>query len=121
MKVVINRCFGGYSLSLKARIRYLEIKGIPYQLVELEEPTLFDRETMKIILTGDNEGKSTYWFFSEVERNDPALVQVVEELGQEAGGFAANLEVIEIPDDVEWEIKEYDGNEWVAEKHRTWG
>jgi hypothetical protein len=28
--------------------------------------------------------------------------------------------VIEIPDDVEWEVEEYDGLEWVAEKHRTW-
>jgi hypothetical protein len=28
--------------------------------------------------------------------------------------------VVEIPDGVEWEIAEYDGLEWVAEKHRTW-
>lgn len=26
----------------------------------------------------------------------------------------------DIPDDVEWEIEEYDGLEWVSEKHRTW-
>lgn len=30
------------------------------------------------------------------------------------------LEVIEIPDGIEWEICEYDGMEWVAEKHRKW-
>ena len=32
----------------------------------------------------------------------------------------ANLKMVEIPDDVEWEIADYDGKEWVAEKHRTW-
>jgi len=30
------------------------------------------------------------------------------------------LKVVEIPDDVEWNVQEYDGNEWVAEKHRIW-
>ena len=27
---------------------------------------------------------------------------------------------VEIPDDVEWQIEEYDGSEWIAEKHRIW-
>jgi hypothetical protein len=48
------------------------------------------------------------------------LVQVVEELGKEANGNYAKLEIIEIPDDVDWEIDEYDGMEHIAEKHRTW-
>jgi len=30
------------------------------------------------------------------------------------------LKIVDIPDGVEWEIEEYDGMEWVAEKHRTW-
>jgi hypothetical protein len=44
----------------------------------------------------------------------------VEELGEAANGSYARLKVVEIPDDVEWTIKEYDGDEWIAEKHRTW-
>ena len=32
----------------------------------------------------------------------------------------SDLKVVEIPDDVEWEIEEYDGNEWVSEVHRCW-
>jgi hypothetical protein len=28
--------------------------------------------------------------------------------------------VIEIPDDVQYEICDFAGKEWVAEKHRTW-
>ena len=35
--------------------------------------------------------------------------------------MCSTLKIIEIPDDVDWIIEEYDGNEWVAEKHRTWG
>ena len=27
---------------------------------------------------------------------------------------------VEIPDDVEWQIEEYDGTEHISEKHRTW-
>ena len=54
------------------------------------------------------------------KRNDHKLVACVEKLGEAAGGRTANLKVVEIPDDVEWTIEEYDGSEWVAEKHRTW-
>jgi hypothetical protein len=48
------------------------------------------------------------------------LVAVVEELGKEANGTYSELKVVEIPSDVKWHISEYDGDEWVAENHRTW-
>jgi hypothetical protein len=48
------------------------------------------------------------------------LVEVVEVLGEAANGFAANLKIVEIPEDVEWCVEENDGREWVSEKHRTW-
>ena len=57
---------------------------------------------------------------SPENRADPLLVKVVEELGKEANGSCAELKIVEIPDDVKWEISEYDGNEHIAEKHRTW-
>jgi cytosine/adenosine deaminase-related metal-dependent hydrolase len=53
-------------------------------------------------------------------RDDPHLIEAVEKLGKKANGRFADLHVVEIPDDVEWDIEEYDGNEWIAEKHRTW-
>ena len=34
--------------------------------------------------------------------------------------FETPLKVVEIPDGVDWEIEEYDGEEWVSEKHRVW-
>ncbi len=59
-------------------------------------------------------------FPHEMQRDDPVLIKIVEDLGAEANGDYAKLKVVEIPDDVDWFIDEYDGKEWVAEKHRTW-
>jgi len=54
------------------------------------------------------------------KRNDPILIAVLEEMGKRADGKYARIEVVEISDDIEWEIEEYDGQEWVSEAHRTW-
>jgi len=60
------------------------------------------------------------WSYYDIERNDQYLVRVVEELGDDVNGRFSELKVVDIPDDVEWQIDEYDGAEWVAEVHRTW-
>lgn len=56
----------------------------------------------------------------EIARDDPRLVQVVEELGSLASGGYASLSVVEIPVGIKWHINEYDGYEAVHEDHRTW-
>lgn len=33
---------------------------------------------------------------------------------------APHLKIIEVPAGVAWDVENYDGKEWVAEKHRTW-
>ena len=105
MKVVINSDYGGFSLSDSAIEAYAERKGITLRKSVLSSDYYFGNE----------------WFnCREIPRNDPTLVAVVEKLGKKADGFCATLKVVEIPEDVDWEIGEYDGNEWVAEKHRTW-
>jgi len=53
-------------------------------------------------------------------RSDSDLIAVIEQLGEEANGWAADLAVVDIPEDVKWYIDEYDGIEHVAEIHRTW-
>jgi len=41
-------------------------------------------------------------------------------LGKLANGPYADLEIVEIPDEVDYEIAEYDGLEYIAESHRKW-
>lgn len=51
-----------------------------------------------------------------ITRTDPRLVAAVE---AKLPGFDG-LKAVDVPDDVDWVIEEYDGTEWVAERHRTW-
>jgi hypothetical protein len=92
IKVAINRCHGGFGLSDKAEALYKERKGIT----------------------------NSDWWYGDIPRDDPVLIQIIEELDEEANGMYAELDVVEIPDDVNWYVEEYDGLEWVAERHRTW-
>jgi hypothetical protein len=89
-KIVINVCYGGFGLSKDAEIEFKKRKGIT-------DPD---------------------WYWWDIERDDPILIEMVER-GQVNGQFS-DLKVVEIPDDVKWQIEEYDGNEWIAEVHRTW-
>jgi hypothetical protein len=91
-RVVINTCYGGFGLSDCAIAEYKKLLGIT-------DPSFYDRD---------------------IPRDDPYLVKIVRELGMAANGPHANLKIIEIPGDVLWHVTEYDGNEWVAEDHRTW-
>jgi hypothetical protein len=90
--VLINNDWGGFSLSDEAETRYKEMAGI----------------------TDEN------FSYYDISRDDPYLIQIVREMGQDANGSYSSLKIVEIPADVDWEIGEYDGREWVAEKHRTW-
>ena len=140
MKIVINRCFGGYGLSYDAIMRYLEIKGIPvypekskggfvywtYWLVksedrfEVKENDEFNSMSMDERQAYNKNYSDETFGDEDIDRDDPILIQVIEELGDAANGDHAELAIVEIPDDVEWEISEYDGREHVAEKHRVW-
>lgn len=95
MKVVINTCYGGFGLSKEAFARWREAKNL-------------------------NDDDVRFEFDSEIPRNDAELIQIVEQMGDRAAGDFANLKIVEVPDDVNWYIEEYDGREWVAERHRTW-
>lgn len=90
-KVVYNACFGGFSLSPSAVRLGREISGNQKW--------------------GDADEK--YGFIEGIERHDPVLVRVVEELGRAASGSCAKLAVKEIPSGTLYRIDEYDGSETV--------
>jgi hypothetical protein len=142
-KIVINDCHGGFGLSHEAIMRYLELAGEdvwpeePEQFANIIGPTYWlippnsprvpaqpdDWHSMTMQARAAHNAAYSCQVFTprEVARDDPYLVQVVEELGSKvASGKHAELKVVVIPADVQWQIEEYDGAEWVAEQHRTW-
>lgn len=130
MKVVINKRYGGFGLSDAAYARLIEL-GVPvkaYDPVADNEPdapnrVIFDDTPSPETRRSDVHGQR-YWSplsWDRTFRNDPSLVQVVEELGDKASASLASLRVVEIPDGIEWEIHDYDGIETIHERHRSWG
>ena len=132
MKIVINRCYGGFGLSVEARKRLIASGSSLIKKMAIAEycgdSTLvrtmsdagdgFTTDALSLALYKDG-----FAFVDDVRREDrnaPDLVSLVEELGSLANGRYAELGVVEIPDGVEWEISEYDGVETVEEKHRSW-
>ena len=113
MKVVISKAFGGFGVSRKACERMAELGSEIARQALAEFDALPKNDPLRVLATDTFLSRSA-------ARTDPLLVRVVEEMGPAASGRYAKLVVVEIPDGVEWEIEEYDGNEWVAEKHRTW-
>jgi hypothetical protein len=116
-KVVINRQYGGFSLS-DAAARKLRTMGCVHALKE-ERERAEDKKNPDSLCQSCGRMLSNHNLY-DIARDDPMLVQVVEEMGAEAAGSHATLKVVEIPDGVEFTIEEYDGMEWVAETHRTW-
>lgn len=95
MKVVINADYGGFDLSERAKV-YIASKAPEYV---------------------DGFNFKTH----RIPRHHPALVEAVEKLGSNANSPLSNLEVIEVPDGIEYGIGEYDGVEYVYEVGHIWG
>ena len=116
--IVINAAHGGFGLSKQARLNYLARARIEYTEQEQDDRHTQAWAGSKIIVN------NTVFHDCDIDRDDPALVSVVREMEQQdpgsANGLYAELKIVKIPADVHWEIAEYDGWEWVAEKHRTW-
>lgn len=139
MKVVVNRCYGGFGLSDKAIEMVMNRKGLEcyrYKQTKfktrdgVEEYTRCETLDKSVVFgyyqtvdLGEKVSKlpnETYWYYGRLERDDADLIAVVEELGEKANGIFAELKVVEIPDDVNWEIDDYDGIETIHEVHRSW-
>ena len=118
MKVVINRCYGGFGLSDLAFEKLLERKGIAFECVENESRLMGNTYYAAGHANKPDRHIDCYDYYDN--RCDPDLVAVVEEMGKAANGWAAELAVVDIPEGIEWHIGEYDGIEHVAENHRVW-
>lgn len=134
MKIVINKCYGGFNLSYQACMRYAELSGFKlyawvnhghdfdsyFPYVPSDKEPFIIYYTTKPLTTDGKMMDDSYWSGGDIERHDPILLQVVEELGSLVNSRVSDLRIVDIPDDIEYVIEEYDGLEHIAEKHRTW-
>lgn len=97
IKVAYNVDFGGFSLSEEAVRRYCELKGLTLEIEENKWGNYY-------IVDGED------WNSRHLQRHDPILVQVIEELGEVANGKFADIVVEEI-EGSKYYIEDYDGAE----------
>ena len=127
-KVVYNACYGGFNLSSEACKRYWELQGkevwiedmdwgFSVWLVPPEERVVKPKNWYDITtderVAYNKQYKEQTWNDDRVDRHDPILVQVVEELGEKANGMCAKLAIDEVSGP--YRIDEYDGYETVKE------
>jgi len=114
-KIVINKCYGGFDLSEEALRLYAQKKGLPFYV--RQDPKF---KSFKMYFTADPSGMTKidndfyhkyYLYGPYIERTDPVLVEVVEELGDKANGMCAKLYIVELPKGTLYRIDEYDGLE----------
>jgi hypothetical protein len=125
-KVVFNPFSDSFSLKHSVVRRYFEILAElnpgkdyihSYQVdlsCNVEENPEFDDQIIIHFLNGK------FWNEARVVRDCPALVRLVEETGGQCVDDGQAV-IVEIPDDVEWEIFSWDHDrEEIHEKHRSW-
>jgi len=141
MKVVISEN-GNLELTNLAIIKLAKLKGLkitPYRNDDRLNYRRVDEEWIR-----KNPNKYVIWLFHDygdvipyakinrvvnfpdyidvnMKRNDPALVSVVDEMGDKAAHYCT-LRIVEIPDNTEFYVtyNPHDDSETVHEMHRTW-
>jgi len=130
VRVVYSCCYGGFSLSREACKRYWELQGKEVwieQDKQFKSPDMFtvwlvppeERLEQKDWRSMTQDDRIAFnkkyseqtWYNRDVDRHDPVLVQVVEELGKKANGDFAELAIDEVHGP--YRIDEYDGFESV--------
>lgn len=132
-KVAYNTCFGGFGLSHAATMRYAELKGVkiyPFVDVRMADNKPMDTKEKYRLATAKEAdtqlcvhycttpefSNDTYYSTWDMyqDRNDPILIQVIEELGEKANGQCAKIKLEELEAGTLYRIDEYNGRESVA-------
>lgn len=141
MKVVVNKCYGGFGISVQALKELVKRKAA---CVESFTPKKYYGGKNEKYKAGKDWEQNWNKDFARYEnighgfmadknrqynvykdgliyslkdryenslRTDKDLVDVVEKMGVKAHGHLSSLSVIEIPDGIDWELAEYDGME----------
>lgn len=129
MKVVINKCYGGFGLSHKA---ILAMVGKCEHIELIDPKKYYGKDYERRFKQEYPNGVATEFAYSPLyegkladdshngNRDCPILVKTVEEMGASSWDSYAKLKIVEIPDGTSYKIVEYDGSEHIAETHNTW-
>lgn len=147
MKIALNKDgLGLFKLSPEAFVYYHTLKGKPcyfYRietfvefpemiLVETKEDFIRFRDTSgyfsnkyfgKKVKAGESKKVKTSQIFDTLykyDRTDSDLIKTIEDLGERANSIISDLKIVEVPDDIEFELFERNGCEYAVEKGRYW-
>jgi len=125
LEVVINKCYGGFGLSLNAVVKYLELCDQDYyiyhdnhKIADLSGHIGNDAD-MYIVCT-ENHGEYIsnskvlsvdVFNYHTIKRTDKNLIHVVRELGEMANVNGSNLKIESIEIDLDTMITDLDGYE----------
>lgn len=109
--------------------RYLDLK---YLIFNSDDNNIINRifnkydiylskEYLGEIINNKDELIPLEYLITGISRENKDLIHYIEELGsKKCSGNNAELKIVEIPDDVQYYIKNTDGIEVIHEIHRTW-
>jgi hypothetical protein len=141
MKIVLNKKAGYYDLSPKAIKLLIQIDSpcvekmhkskwydeeytseqISENIKEDFKVDLGDGYLAKIDINTVLYNDCIYMAKHQIEyRSHPDLIKVIELLKDEAFGPQADLQIVDIPDDITWDLQEDYGIETIHETHRIW-
>jgi hypothetical protein len=145
MKIVVNRCYGGFGISKEALLELIKrdsecvgkftpkkYYGGENRNTKWEENFNKDLKNHYIIDLGDGylghrlytniyKDGIIYTDATKDHRTDHDLIELIEIMGDAVNSEFSELKVIEIPDGIEYEIEDYYGIETIHEIHRSWG
>lgn len=135
-EIVINKCYGGFSLSYEGTMLYAKLCGFKLYAfvpspIDLNKYFQYNKKIHKsthfiffskkpLNKNGDIDDDGCF-YERDIERDDVNLIKVVKRLKKKANGNFAKLKIVKIPNNIQWHIEQYDGLEWVAENHKIWG
>ena len=118
-KIALNIGIGGFGLSDKACVRLMEL-GLPEDKFSRFREDRIKRNQLRD-WGNQISPNQIYYGYPNIERDNPRLIQVIEELEHLANGEHATIGIAEIPAWIEWSIDQGEtGYECVQERHRTW-
>lgn len=130
-KVILNKCYGEFGVSDKVYEEYAKAKGFNlfrYEKKDIDKFVITDNKNLflvhysKIYLGKQckNIPNEAFLYLDDRYREDKTLIDIVEKLGEEANGIWSKLVVVEIPDDLDYVIDNYDGIETLHQKVQEW-